>query len=313
MYAAEISASDAQRLAKAKPAPKARARFPARGPLSSFTKGGDGLLFHLWGGPGSGKTTIGYQSFADVHIISEEMRLDVVAAYCKRLGVVPASVSRPRWVEGGLEGEGYWDLGIPADHYGPVLLDSATSLGASADGALEQLDAHRCATGAPCIIIGQATKAGDAWGSAKLAHMVDVVIELVRDGARRYARCSKNRAGEVGTVDFTLGAHGAAAGVHAGRVYSVEPMRGGGYRLVAHPDDSAKWAEPWREAERDTPEGLRIRAAVEGGGYATAARASKLAPGGWALAGDEDERRRFAEDAGLEWYDPRYSASEEGS
>lgn len=282
-----------------------RAISPASGPIAHFTKDGAGLLYHLWGGPGSGKTTIGYLTFPYVHIISAEMSLERVAAYSTRLKAKIASVSVPKVVAArDSDASEEWDLGIPANHTGPVVLDSATALGTASDAALEQLHEYRSRTGSPCIIIGQATKAGEAWGSARLAHAVDVVIELGRHGSTRYARCTKNRAGDVGMVDFQLGALGASLGAAKGLHYSVESERGGGYRLVAWPDDSAKWAAPWQMAEGATARAEKIRSAVEGGGYATAAKRSRLAPSGWAFPEDLEERRKYAEEAGLIWFDP---------
>lgn len=307
-YTDAIEPQDADRLVAAtRRAPHGEPRVPVRGPLETFTPDAAGLLYHLWGGPGSGKTTIAYQAFQRPHIISAEMSLQRVAEYCARLGVVPASVSVPRWeelVEPGGEATGSWALGIPATHFGPVILDSATELGGGAEEAIRELHEHREATGAPCIIIGQATKAGDAWGSARLAHAVEVVVELGEDGGRRWARCHKNRAGNIGLIDFRLSEQGASVGSPKGW-YSVEDRRGGGYRLVAWPDSGARNAGPFAAAERDDELGLALRDRLSSGGWATAYRPSRLAAGGWAAPEDVDARRAYAEASGLRWFNPR--------
>lgn len=304
VYTDRIEAQDVKQAMRAaqKPGEAKRLRFPASGPLAHFTRDGAGLLYLLWGGPGSGKTTIALQTFALPHVISGEMGLGQIAGYLSRLGVTPASVSIPRWVED-REGEGWWDLGIPDDHYGPLILDSATSIGGDIEMVLDELSAHRAATGAPVIVISQATKDGTVWGSAKLAHAVDVVIALTREGSRRYAEATKNRAGHLGKIAFKLGEKGAEQGA-APAYYSVEDARGGGYRLVKHPDAAAKYAEPYAWVEQKRAGHEALRASFGDPGVALAARASTLSADGWAEPEDAADRRAFAEAHGLRWWSP---------
>lgn len=305
VYTDRIEGQDVKQAMRAtqKSGESKRLRFPASGPLAHFTRDGAGLLYLLWGGPASGKTTIALQAFALPHVVSGEMHLGPMAGYLARLGVTPASVSRPRWVEGELEGTGWWDLGIPPEHYGPVILDSATSIGSDVEAVLDALDAHRTATGAPVIVISQATKAGEAWGSAKIAHAVDVVVHLSREGSRRYAEATKNRAGQIGKIAFKLGAKGAERGT-APAYYSVEDVRGGGYRLVKHPDAAAKYAEPYAWVEQKRAGHEALRASFGEPGVALAARASTLSADGWAEPEDAADRRAFAEAHGLRWWSP---------
>lgn len=298
-YTARLEATDLERQTE----PEIAAAWPARAPLDRFVPDGGGLLILLWGPSGVGKTTLAYRLFDAPYIISAEMGLGRVAAYCRRLRVKPAGVVAPERIEDEL-GE-RWDLRLPRDHMGPVVLDSLTRLGpAGAADALGQLDHYRQVSGAPVVLINQATKDGASWGSTRLHHDVDVVVGLGRDDSgRRFARVEKNRVGAEGDVSFRLDVGGAAE-IDVTRCYSVESGRGGALRLVAWPDHQAKWAGPYELAEKSTPEAARMRARLAGGGWACAARASRLAVGGWATPEDIADRRAYAESHGLAWFEP---------
>ena len=101
-----------------------------------------------------------------------------------------------------------------------VIVDSAQTIGDLGDMAVGQIGsvaqslnvgqvlARVAKTDGRCVIlVGQETKSGEAAGSQQLPHLVDVLLELRKDGrARRYLIDPKNRFGEsdeVAVFDMT--------------------------------------------------------------------------------------------------------------
>jgi hypothetical protein len=249
----------------------------------------------VWGTPGAGKTTLAAQLWDAVAFQTLEQSPDQIVALLKRLDRRVGRVRVPTWTE-----DQGWDLGLPPDWSGAIVLDSVTEAGDERQ-QLELFAALRSASaraGAPAVAIAHATKAGASWGSARLIHAVDVVIGLSHAGGSRVATATKHRFGPLGSVRYELTPRGGEL-VKLQGYYSVEG-HAPAYRLEMWPSPSAQWADPYRQAEGDKA----LRAKLGASGVALAARRTAFAESGFSEPPDVEERKSYAAEHGLRWWSP---------
>lgn len=277
--------------------------YKLRGPLQSLEMRGGGLLL-LWGGPGSGKTTVALQalgapepsssssssataltSLTSPDVITSEMSPDLVLAYARRIGVQVSRIWAPT-AELELETFG---AELPADGR-PIIYDSLTN-GPEAVGVLGELQRYAEAHGVVVVAISQATKDGKFRGDRRLEHNADTVCEL-RDGR---GIVTKNRRGPLGTFVFDLNELGAQTRVWD-RYYSVEGTHPN-YRVVPWPS-GGRYAAPLRQHKTLADRGIELPPPP----VAVSAEASDLYPGGFIEPPDVEQRRAYAEGLGLPFW-----------
>lgn len=267
---------------------------PLRGLLAGVLDVPYGAWALLVGEPGAGKTTIGLGCLVDPWVCSSEMDPELVIAYADRLGARLSGISV---LAVDVEGR-TCDLGIPPSFTGDILIDSISE-GGDPLVILAAIDAAIASGKRRAFVACQVTKDGAHAGPAKIKHESAIAIELRADVDHQRLTVVKNRHGRSPiTLLYRLGARGAELPTWAPRFYSVEG-RGGAFRIVSYPaEDRAVYADPWRALEAgklpDPPSPP----------VATAARASKLYPSGYAHPADVDARRAFAVAHGLAFYLP---------
>lgn len=255
------------------------------GRLVTLPRGG---VLVLYGERGCGKTTLALSSMKRPAVITTEMRPDLVAAYCDRLGVALARAGSPV-----LEAE-EWTWPHEMGDADGIVLDSLNGEGPGHVASLLALGRGLAQTAQlPLVAIAQITVEGTVRGGEHAPHAADVVVRVERSTAAwRRVRVEKNRFGPEGTTLFRLGAAGPETQERDVYYYEVTGAEG---RYRAEP-------YPWTRSE--------VWAAVEAGQLtapappaAAAARRSGLY-GGWVEPPDSAAREAFAEGLGIPYFRP---------
>lgn len=271
--------------------------------LVTLPPGGLGLLY---GPKGFGKTSIAFQAFERPWLCSNEMSVQRVKAYCRRLRVPHQGISQPVVT---LDEEGLpvvnFDLPDPVPRH--LVLDSITYSSHPFEVlvALQQLcELH----GARALAIAQVTAEGEARGGPKIVHLPDVVIRLGAHEGVHQLVVEKNRFGPEGERSYVLGREGASLPPR-GSYYTIEG-HAPRFKLVQHPNPGARYAALYRAIERlharDQP--VPPMLALPPPPLATAALESSLYPLGFAEPDDARSREAFARANGIPYFYPRRAA-----
>jgi hypothetical protein len=299
------------------------------GPLAPLLRVGPDRIVLLHGEPSGGKTSVALAALGRPLGIAElvaagrtappvdepgyharpawlstsEMSADLVRDYSARLGYRVERVSVPRFDDRAVPRTGIEAarcLGIDADHAGiDLILDSLTEL-SDPLAALRAIRLYVRELGCRAIVVAQDTKDGDVRGSRKIVYQCDVVVKVTRGPHWRTLTVGpKNRCeGGAGSALFTIReSDGRIALPEWGARYYIVDGRAPAYRLIPWPSpEASNLGDPCREAERR-------RVVLPPAPCAVAASRSDLYPSGWSTPDDVDQRRAFAERAGLRFAD----------
>ena len=190
-----------------------------------------GIVF-IYGGPGTGKTTVALQ-FEPTFYYASEQSIDAISA---RLLSMTLSADK-KW--GGKTIFRHDIDNLPTEQdLGNVAIDSITEYSGDADlfARLRAIAKHRIV-----IVIAQETKSGEYRGTAEFPHLSDVCIDLSIDSnmSVNTAVCWKNRTGPTWTRYYSLAKGITKPGLN-GRYCAI--YDGNGFRLVPSWDKS-----PWHE------------------------------------------------------------------
>jgi hypothetical protein len=180
---------------------------------------------------------------------------------------------------------------------GPIVVDSLTAFGLK-----ESLEvAHMIVNWSreredKALAILQANQGGGAAGYLEIPHLFDAVIEIAHDpwGVRVF-RIEKSRWCGLENVYFNFNEEGKISKPEFEAAYSVEG-NSGSYYLHPFPVRGAKWS------------GLVAALADNDLLKAGTCSSAQIAPymeHGFIEPMDSQDRKRFAEQAGLEWIDPK--------
>tara|TARA_Y100000034_G_scaffold120800_1_gene164178 strand:- start:248 stop:1075 length:828 start_codon:yes stop_codon:yes gene_type:complete len=195
-----------------------------------------GIVF-IYGGPGTGKTTIGLQ-FEPTFYFPSEQSIDAISA---RLSTVSLSADK-EWHGKTIFRHNLDNL--PGDNdLGNVVIDSITEFGGGLDTfkRLQVIAKKRIV-----IVIAQETKSGEYRGAAEMPHLSDACVDLSvdKDLSVNVAVCWKNRTGPTWTRYYSLAEGICKPGLN-GRYTAV--YDGNGFRLIPEWDRS-----PWHH-KREEP------------------------------------------------------------
>jgi len=269
-----------------------------KGPWKRLPWPGQGAVA-LHGGPGSGKSSMAALLLDDDHEkseggvwISKEQDPKPIGKMMRRIipnRTLPPPlfrVEKPQDVFGLLQ----------TISKGPVIVDSLTAFGLrEALHVAHIVHSWTKDNNERSLCVIQVTKEGSAAGYMEIIHLFDAIIGLGSDkwGVRQF-RIEKNRWGPEGASYWQFGNGGHIEKPSFDASYTIEGNPGS-FHLHPYPLQGAKWCGIFDLLDSENL--LRP-------GLASAAHYAPYMPTGFIKAPQNEERKRFAMESGLQWIEP---------
>jgi hypothetical protein len=242
----------------------------------------------LFGGPGSGKSSIAALTDPSTYLTREQEPKPVGAMFRRILGRVPPIhvVDTPEQVRQILS----------QIHVGPIALDSLTAFGLMEALEVAQILVEWCRRNNDrSLAIIQINSRGESHGYMEIPHLFDCNVFLGPDqlGIRTFSVTKSRWCPEESTY-WTFDENGKVAIPTFQAAYSVEGLPGN-YYLHPYPMRGAKWSHLLDLLASTGHLETRV---------ASAAIVAPYMPHGFLVPMDHVERRRFAERNGVRWIDP---------
>lgn len=253
------------------------------GPLQALPGISPGTALLLFGGRGSGKSTVALQAFESPWVLSTEMEPGLILSYAERLGVKPLGVRELHREELGIVCE----LPEPGQADG-LILDSLNGVGHVEEVFAWVKDAA-LRLSLPLVVIAQVTTDDSVRGGEHVPHLAHVVAHCRKTEVGRELVIEKNRFGPEMSIPWCMAGENAPP-----YFYTVEGKRGR-YRLSPYPWSSSKVWDAVAAGELDKPEAP-----------AAASAQHHILYRGFVEPPDWQERKRFCEARGVHYYKVGY-------